>query len=109
MQHRTTVSFVLPGLITLAGITRPSVLPAQAQATTRPSDMTLQLGALARARAVRWAATTPRIHCAPAPLTERPGRAAELARPRVVPLEETFLDAARVKRTMARVTRPVGG
>jgi hypothetical protein len=61
----------------------------------------VQLQVLSRERALRWAATSPAMRCAPAPLTERPTAAAEFARPRVLPLEAAFLDAATVKRTFA--------
>jgi hypothetical protein len=61
----------------------------------------VQLESLSRVRARHWAAMTPAIRCTPAPLTERPTAAAEFARPRVLPLEAAFLDAATVKRTFA--------
>jgi hypothetical protein len=108
MQHRTTVAVALPAIFALAALSPSSGLQAQASAGRRPSPAAIELGSLSRERAYRWADRTPIVHCAPAPLTERPGAAAELARPRVVPLEQTFLDAASVKRTLARAPRRVG-
>jgi hypothetical protein len=40
-------------------------------------------------------------------LTERPGAQLELARPPVVPIEESFADAQSVKRAIAYRTRAV--
>jgi hypothetical protein len=62
---------------------------------------------LSNYRAVRWASASSVIHCAPAPLTERPGVQAELARPHVVPLEEAFADAQSVQRAMEYRSRSV--
>jgi hypothetical protein len=79
----------------------PSVIRAQASAASGVSATTIRLAALSRQRAAHWARTAPVVHCGPAPLTERPGSAAELTRPRVAPLEAAFLDAVRVRRTLA--------
>jgi hypothetical protein len=104
MQRRATIAYVLPALVGIAGFTAPTGLTAQAQATTRPNRTAIELDHRSRSRAVRWALGAPVIHCAPAPLTERPGASAALSRPAVAPLEEAFLDAAIVKRTRSRVT-----
>jgi hypothetical protein len=103
MQYRSTMA--IPALLAATGLTVPSVLHAQVAATRRMSPTALELNALTRERAFRWVAAAPVIHCVPAPLTERPGIAEELARPRMAPLEATFFDAAAAKRTLARVTR----
>jgi hypothetical protein len=104
MQSGIKAAVSAPILLALAGLATPRTLSAQGSA--RPSPAVLQLGALSRERAERWADATPAIHCAPAPLTERPAAAGELSRPHVAPLEAAFLDAAVVKRTLAsRATR----
>jgi hypothetical protein len=84
-----------------AGVAAPSVVHAQADAARAPVPRAVQLESLSRERVRQWAATTPRLLCAPAPLTESPTAGAEFARPRVAPLEAAFLDAATVKRTFA--------
>ena len=70
-------------------------------AAPRVGATAMQLAALSWQRAANWAGTAPVIHCGPAPLTERPGSAAELARPHVIPLEAAFLDAVTLRRTLA--------
>lgn len=105
MRYRT---ITLLSLVTVAaGVSAPADLHAQHATTTYPSTTTAgQLESLSRERVERWAASTPRLRCAPAPLTERPTARAELARPRVVPLEAAFLDAVIAKRNFAaRVNR----
>ena len=97
MQHRA-IALVAPLVLGIAGLAVPPALHAQAATAAHRA---VQLGFLSRERARHWAATTPAIRCAPAPLTERPTAAAEVARPLVVPLEAAFLDAATVKRTFA--------
>jgi hypothetical protein len=93
-------TFTLLSLMT--GVAAPATLHAQRADPVREStSLAEQLESLSRARVERWAAATPRIRCAPAPLTERPTAGAELARPRVVPLEAAFLDAVIVKRSVA--------
>src|SRR3954465_7362230 len=82
-----------------AGVIAPATLHAQ-RATAAPT-LAGQIESLARERVQRWAATTPKLRCAPAPLTERPTAAAEFARPGVAPLESAFLDAVIVKRSVA--------
>ncbi|HZA92018.1 MAG TPA: hypothetical protein VE420_05265 [Gemmatimonadales bacterium] len=111
MHHRTLsslISALIAGLATLMGA--PS-LHAQALLASVPSPSELAapelLNALANYRAVRWASASPVIHCAPAPLTERPGAQLELARPPVMPIEESFADAQSVKRAIAYRTRAV--
>jgi hypothetical protein len=100
MQHRILSAVSTPVLLTVAGLTGTPTLHAQAAAVSgRPIRAAMQVGALSRERASRWAGAAPVIYCAPAPLTERPGVAAEFARPHVAPLEEAFLDAAVAKRT----------
>ena len=106
MQHRA-IALVAPLVLGLAGLAVPPVLHAQAAAA---APRAVELESLSRERARHWASTTPAVRCAPAPLTERPTAATEFARPRVLPLEAAFLDAATVKRTFAarggRVPRP---
>lgn len=101
MQHRST-TLITAVLLGIAGL---SALPAaQAQssaATSAPGTGAVRLASLSQERVRHWAATNPTLRCAPAPLTERPTASAEFARPRVVPLESAFLDAAIVKRTLA--------
>jgi hypothetical protein len=97
MQHRA-IAVVASLVFGIAGLAVPPALHAQA-ATAAPRAV--QLESLSRERARHWAATTPAVRCAPAPLTERPTAAAEFARLRVLPLEGAFLDAATVKRTFA--------
>lgn len=104
MQSRITAGYALPVLLSLAGLTTPSLLRAQTNLALRPDTLAIELGHRARSRAVRWAKMAPLIHCGPAPLMERPGAAAEISRPRVAPLEESFLDAALVKRRPSRAS-----
>jgi hypothetical protein len=101
MQYRISPAMATPVLLALAGLTRSSGLEAQTSSTVRQLPAATRLQTLTSQRAGRWTAAAPAIHCAPAPLTERPGSASELARPHVAPLEEAFLDAATVKRTLA--------
>jgi hypothetical protein len=105
MRYRSMMALSVPALVAATGLTIPSLLHAQAAAGRRLSPSALELGALSHERAFRWVTAAPVIHCAPAPLTERPGVVEELTRPRVAPLEATFFDAATAKRTLARVTR----
>jgi hypothetical protein len=99
MQHRA-FPLVAPILLGFASLAALSAAHAQgANATRTAAPVAQQLALLSRERVRQWAATAPRIQCAPAPLTERPTAGAEFARPRVLPLEAAFLDAATVKRT----------
>ena len=108
MQYRTMALMALL-FLGFAGLATPSGVCAQAGATRAPASRAVQLESLSRERVRQWTATTPRIRCAPAPLTERPTAGAEFARPRVAPLETAFLDAATVKRMFAaRDQRLVG-
>lgn len=100
MQSEMKAALTAPILLVLAGFATPRTISAQA-ASVRPNPAVLQLGVLSRERSERWADATPAIHCAPAPLTERPAAAGEASRPHVAPLEAAFLDAAVVKRTFA--------
>jgi hypothetical protein len=88
MQYRSIATIISSGVIGLASLAGAPSLQAQY-------------------RAVRWATSARAIHCAPAPLTERPGVQAEYNRPHVVPLEESFADAQSVKRSMAYRARSV--
>jgi hypothetical protein len=97
MQHRA-IALVAPLVLGIAGLAVPPALRAQAASA---APRAVQLESLSRVRARHWAAMTPAVRCTPAPLTERPTTAAEFARPRVLPLEAAFLDAATVKRTFA--------
>jgi hypothetical protein len=105
MQHRA-IALVAALVLGPAGLAIPPALHAQAAGA---APRAVQLEFLSRERARHWAATTPAIRCAPAPLTERPTAAAEFARPRVLPLEAAFLDAATVKRTFAALSGRVPG
>ena len=97
--------------IVLAGLTAAPAVQAQTRFASEPTSSHLAahalLSALANYRAVRWASASPVIHCAPAPLTERPGAQSELARPPVAPIEEAFADAQSVKRAIAYRMRAV--
>jgi hypothetical protein len=106
MQSRPAIAFAIPVLLSIAGLSNPSVLRAQTEMAMRSSPVAAELGRRTQSRAARWAAVAPVIHCGPAPLTERPGAAAAMVRPRVVPLEEALLDAAIVKRRAYRTTAP---
>jgi hypothetical protein len=109
MQHRV-IALVAPLILGLAGVTAPAAAQAQAaHVAPVPASRAVHLELLSRERVRQWAASAPRIECAPAPLTERPTAGAEFARPRVAPLEAAFLDAATVKRTfVARAGRSLG-
>jgi hypothetical protein len=105
MQYRIIPPAVGSVVLASAGFSRPAAAQAASAAAAIPAAVRLE--ALARERAARWADAAPVIHCGPAPLTERPGSAGELARPHGAPLEEAFLDAAIVKRTFAGGTQPL--
>ena len=107
MHYRIVPAVTASLLLAIAGWSRPSPVLAQAASASRLPSVATRLGTLSRERAARWTATAPVILCAPAPLTERPGVAGELARPHVAPLEEAFLDAAIVKRTFAVGVEPL--
>ena len=98
MQYRSTLIASL--LLGIAGPSAPRAVQAQSSAATpAPGARAVRLASLSLERVRYWAATSPTIGGAPAPLTERPTASAEFGRPRVVPLESAFLDAAIVKRT----------
>jgi hypothetical protein len=105
---RPIVSLLIRTVLAGAAFAAAPELPAQATVQQPVSATAVQIGAFSRERAARWVRTAPVIHCAPAPLTERPGAAGELARPQVAPLEAAFLDALRARRTLAeaRSSRP---
>ena len=109
-MHHRAFALVAPILLGFAILAAPSAAHAQgANAIRTSAPQAQQLASLSRERVRQWAATAPRIQCAPAPLTERPTAGAEFARPRVLPLEAAFLDAATVKRTfVARGARLAG-
>jgi hypothetical protein len=98
-------------ILGLAALTAGPPLEAQARSapetTSMHPDASTLLSALAHYRAVRWASASPVIQCVPAPLTERPEAESELARPRVIPLEEAFADAQSVKRAIEYRMRAV--
>ena len=100
-----TVTVGLAALIAVPGAR------AQARFAGEPASPHLSapalLSALANYRSVRWASTSSVIHCSPAPLTERPGAQSELARPRVVPIEEALADAQSVNRAIEYRRRAV--
>ena len=111
MPHASLTTIISSAVIGLAGLTAVPSVQAQARFTGEAMSSHLAapalLSALANYRAVRWASAAPVIHCAPAPLTERPGVQSELARPRVVPIEEAFADAQSVKRAIVYRMRSV--
>jgi hypothetical protein len=101
MEHRA-IALVTSLLLAFAGLSVPPSLQAQATVPALgPALRAVQLQSLSQDRVRRWAAATPMVRCAPAPLTERPTASAEFARPSVAPLEDAFLDAAIVKHTFA--------
>jgi hypothetical protein len=105
MRYRFTSLFasLLAGV---AGLSTARAVQAQSSAASpAPAGRAVRLASLSQERVRHWAAATPTIRCAPAPLTERPTASAEFARPRVAPLEAAFLDAAIVSRTFAFQTR----
>jgi hypothetical protein len=105
---RSIMSLAIPAAFAGAAFAGAPELQAQASKEHPVRATGVQIGALSRERAERWVRTAPVIHCAPAPLTERPGSPGELDRPRVAPLEAAFLDAVRARRTLAeaRTSRP---
>ena len=111
MQYRSLAIIISSGVIGLTSLGGAPRLHAQARFAAESSRLGLPptslLSALSQYRAVRWATSAAVIHCAPAPLTERPGTQAEYARPHVVPLEESFADAQSVKRSMSYRARLV--
>jgi hypothetical protein len=92
------LAVVAPALVVTAVFMQPDPLAARAAAGPRTAE---RVAALALQRAATWKHSAPVIHCGPAPLVERPGAAAESARPHLAPLETAFLDAWRVKRSIA--------
>jgi hypothetical protein len=109
MHYRSLAAFVVSGALAVTSLAGTPGLHAQAASPSRfHRDSSLpgtpaarQLTVLSHDRAVRWATAARVVHCGPAPLTERPGIESEFARPRVVPLESAFADAARVKHSVA--------
>jgi hypothetical protein len=102
MHYRILATATTSLIIAMAGVLDPTTLHAQAPGGPEESrPVAIRLRALSVDRAARWAQSAPVITCGPAPLTERPGIAVELSRPHVAPLEDAFLDAAIVKRTVA--------
>jgi hypothetical protein len=98
MHCRIFPALALPALLAIVGLSAPSVAHAQAAVQpTRQLASSAYLHALSRERAARWAEASGPIRCGPAPLVERVDWALAANRPRVVPLEEAFLDAARAK------------
>jgi hypothetical protein len=105
-----TSRLVAPAALAIV-LGRPTALRAQSSVSPASREMAIQIERRSQERASRWSETAPVIHCGPAPLTERPGAASELARPRMAPLEAAFLDAAAarqefVSRSHAALTRP---
>jgi hypothetical protein len=107
VHYRIVPAIATPVILAIAGFSHPPALQGQAASSPGPLSVATRLGALTRERAARWAAAAPAIHCSPAPLTERPGVAAEFARRPVAPLEEAFHDAAIVTRTYAASAEPL--
>lgn len=110
MHYRFT-SIISSGAIALAAVAAAPGLQAQARFATEQSRSGISavslLSALSNYRVVRWASASGAIHCAPAPLTERPDVLAEFVRPHGVPLEEAFADAQSVQRAMEYQSRSV--
>jgi hypothetical protein len=111
MHHDRLTTMISSAAIVVSGLAAAPAVQAQARFASEPTSSHLDapalLSALANYRAVRWASASPVIHCVPAPLIERPGAHLELARPRVVPIEESFADAQSVKRAIAYRMRAV--
>jgi hypothetical protein len=109
MNYPSLAALAVSGVLAVTSLADAPILYAQAAAAPRfhpdsaePATLVAsQLNLLSRDRAARWATAAPVLHCGPAPLTERPGIESEFARPRVVPLESAFADAARIKRSVA--------
>jgi hypothetical protein len=109
MSSRSLAVLTISGVLAVTSLAGASRLQAQTAPASRfhpdsvvsGTPVASQLSVLSRDRAVRWATAGRVLHCGPAPLTERPGIESEFARPRVVPLESAFADAARVKRSIA--------
>lgn len=92
---------IMAPMVLALGMSRAATLEAQSATPRGAKDSATRLTLQARQRAVEWREASPVIHCGPAPLTERPGASAEVARPHVAPLEQAFLDAAMVRRDIA--------
>jgi hypothetical protein len=92
---------LLQAALTAAVLVNPGTLKAQTSTARHRITTTSQLEELAQSRDDAWKRSAPILRCAPAPLTERPTAAAELGRPRAIPLETAFLDAVRAKRFLA--------
>lgn len=111
MHYDRLTTIISSAAALLAGLTAAPAVEAQTRFANEatPSQLAAPalLSALANYRAVRWASAAPVIRCAPAPLTERPAAQSELARPHVVPIEETFADAQSVKRAISYRMRAV--
>jgi hypothetical protein len=109
MSSRSLAALAVSGVLAVTSLAGASCVHAQTASASRfhpdpvvtATPVASQLNVLSRDRAVRWATAGRVLHCAPAPLTERPGIESEFARPRVAPLESAFADAARVKRAVA--------
>jgi hypothetical protein len=107
-MYRFIRNLTAPTVGAIITLGAPASGHAQSPSSQQESATAALLDVLARDRAARWSSSAPLIHCAPAPLTEQPGVAAESSRPAVLPLETAFLDAASVKRMMvARIAGPV--
>jgi len=98
-------TLIVPVILAMT-LSRAAALQAQGPIMGAVSQTAAKLDDRSRERVAEWRQAAPSIHCGPAPLTERPGSAAELARPRVLPLEAAFLDAAIVRRGRTPGTHP---
>ena len=101
-----TISMMAPVMLAL-GMSRAAVLQAQSPASGSTDETAARLAIRSKERAREWDRATPVIHCAPAPLTERPGASAEAGRPRLAPLEQAFQDATIVRREIAARSQTV--
>jgi hypothetical protein len=109
-MHRFIRILPAAALVSLFAMGDQGMALAQSSARQAESTTAALLDILARERAQRWAGSVPSIRCAPAPLTEQPGAAAQEARPHVLPLESAFLDAVSVRHLLlARGDRGAAG
>lgn len=102
-MHRSIRILPAAALVLFLAMEEQGTVLAQSSPTRSESTTAALLDILARERAERWAGSAPSIHCAPAPLTERPGAAAQESRPPVLPLESAFLDAVSVRHLLLAV------
>src|SRR3954470_3426301 len=91
-------TMMMAAVVVALGMTRAAVLEAQSTKFGSTIDAATRLAIRSQQRTSASKDAAPIMHCAPAPLTERPGASADAARPHLAPLEQAFLDAAVVRR-----------